>query len=61
MSVPLDWNAEGLPIGSMFTGRLGDEATLFSLAGQLERDHPWNGRKPPVHSDEPAGAEVALG
>ena len=32
MSVPLFWNAAGLPIGVMFTGRFGDEATLFRLA-----------------------------
>lgn len=51
MSVPLDWNEDGLPIGSMFTGRLGDEATLFRLAGQLEAAHPWAERRPPVHSD----------
>jgi amidase len=50
MSLPLDWNADGLPIGTMLTGRLGDEATLFRLAGQLEQAHPWSGRKPPVYS-----------
>ena len=44
MSVPLYWNAEGLPIGSMFTGRFGDEATLFRLAGQLESERPWRDR-----------------
>jgi amidase len=51
MSLPLDWNTDGLPIGSMLTGRIGDEATLLRLAGQLEQAHPWNARKPPVHSD----------
>jgi amidase len=48
MSVPLHWNGEGLPIGSMFVGRFGDEATLFRLAGQLERARPWAARRPPV-------------
>jgi amidase/6-aminohexanoate-cyclic-dimer hydrolase len=32
----------------MFAARLGDEATLFRLAGQLERERPWKDRRPPV-------------
>ena len=48
MSVPLTWSEEGLPIGTMFTARFGDEATLFRLAGQLERARPWSGRRPGV-------------
>ena len=48
MSVPLAWSATGLPLGMMFTARFGDEATLFRLAAQLERERPWRGRKPPV-------------
>ena len=48
MSVPLSWNADGLPIGSHFTGRFGDEAALFRLAAQLEQALPWAGRRPPV-------------
>lgn len=48
MSVPLHWNAEGLPIGMHFVGRYGDEATLFRLASQLERARPWFNRIPPV-------------
>jgi len=48
MSVPLCWNAAGLPIGTQFTAPLGDEATLFQLAAQLEAARPWAGRVPPV-------------
>ena len=46
MSVPLAWNDGGLPIGSMFMGRFGDEATLFRLAAQLEKARPWGDRVP---------------
>lgn len=48
MSVPLYWNDAGLPIGMQFAARYGDEATLFRLAGQLEKARPWADRVPPV-------------
>src|SRR4030088_2881437 len=48
MSVPLAWNTAGLPLGMMFATRLGDEATLFRLAAQLEQERPWKGKLPPV-------------
>ncbi len=40
MSVPLFWNAAGLPIGVQFMAPFGDEATLFQLAAQLEAARP---------------------
>jgi amidase len=46
MSVPLHWNAAGLPIGVQLAARFGDEATLFRVAAQLEQARPWVGHRP---------------
>lgn len=46
MSLPLHWNAAGLPIGIQIAGRYGDEATLFRVAHQLEQARPWFDRRP---------------
>lgn len=48
MSVPLVWNAAGLPIGLQFAGRFGDEVTLLRLATQLENARPWFDKVPPL-------------
>ncbi|GAB3747322.1 amidase [Spirosoma pomorum] len=48
MSVPLHWSPDGLPIGVMFAAKLGDEATLFRLAGQLEQARPWFDKRPTI-------------
>lgn len=47
MSVPLFWTDGGLPVGSQFWARVGDEALLFQLAYQLEQANPWAHRTPP--------------
>jgi amidase len=48
ISLPLHHSESGLPIGMMFTARYADEATLFRLAAQLEKECPWKDRRPPV-------------
>jgi amidase len=48
MSVPLYWTPEKLPCGVQFIAPIGDEATLFRLAAQLEKAKPWFDKKPPV-------------
>jgi amidase len=48
LSLPLEMSATGLPIGMMFTAKYADEATLFRLAVQLEKEQPWKGRRPQV-------------
>ena len=47
MSVPLHWNAAGLPNGTQFVAPLGGDALLFRLASELERASPWFQRRPP--------------
>ncbi|MES0837821.1 amidase [Nocardiopsis tropica] len=47
VSVPLHRTADGLPIGSMLTGRMGGEGVLLALSAQLERARPWAHRVPP--------------
>lgn len=48
MSVPAGFAADGMPLAVQVVGRPGDEATLLSLAAQLEAERPWADRRPPV-------------
>jgi amidase len=48
LSLPLWQSDANLPIGMMFTGRFADEATLYRLAGQLEKELPWKDRRPEI-------------
>ena len=46
MSVPIQWSDDGLPIGSMFSGKRGDDGLLLALAYELEEAQPWIDRLP---------------
>jgi hypothetical protein len=48
ISLPLAWSSTGLPMGMMFTAGYANEAVLFRLAAQLEKEAPWKGRRPPA-------------
>jgi amidase len=46
--VPWDLDADGVPMSVQLVGRPHDEATLLSLAAQIEAARPWAHRRPPV-------------
>ncbi len=50
VSLPLHWNAAGLPIGVQFAAAYGREDVLVRLAAQLEEASPWAQKWPPVHA-----------
>lgn len=47
ISLPTHWTPDGLPVGVMLATGPGDEATLLSLAAQVEEHAPWRHRTPP--------------
>jgi amidase len=50
VSLPLHWNAAGLPIGVQFVAAYGREDILLGLAGQLEQASPWAQKWPAVRA-----------
>ncbi|MEX2293032.1 MAG: amidase family protein [Acidimicrobiales bacterium] len=50
ISLPLHWNAAGLPIGVQLVAAFGREDLLLRVAAQLETAQPWSARRPPVHA-----------
>ena len=48
MSVPMGIADDGLPTAVQIVGRPGDEATMFSLAAQIEAARPWADKRPPI-------------
>jgi len=49
-SVPAGFTPEGVPLAVQLVARSGDEATLLSLAAQMEAERPWADRRPPMAS-----------
>jgi amidase len=47
-AVPAGFAADGMPLAVQIVGRPGDEATLLSLAAQLEAERPWADKRPPI-------------
>jgi amidase len=47
-SVPAGFDGAGLPLAVQLVGRPGDEATLLSLAAQIEQARPWAHERPPL-------------
>lgn len=48
MAVPAGFAADGMPLSVQIVGRPGEEATLLSLAAQLEAERPWADARPPI-------------
>jgi amidase len=49
-SVPAGFGANGLPRAVQLVGRANDEATLLTLAAQIEAERPWAQERPPGFS-----------
>jgi amidase len=50
ISLPLYWNADGLPVGVHLVAAYGREDLLIRVAAQLEQARPWADRLPPVYA-----------
>lgn len=48
ISLPLEQDSDGLPVGMQFVGRFGEEALLFRLAASFEEAKPWKDRRPAI-------------
>jgi amidase len=47
-AVPVQFAASGLPLAVQLVARPGDEATIISLAAQIETARPWADHRPPL-------------
>jgi amidase len=48
MAVPFGFGADGMPLSIQVVAARGNEATLLSLAAQIEAERPWADRRPPI-------------
>jgi amidase len=48
MSIPFGYGSDDMPLAVQIIGRPGAEATLLSLAAQIEAERPWADRRPPI-------------
>jgi amidase len=48
MAVPAGFSPDGMPLSIQVIGRRGDEATLLSLAAQIEAERPWADARPQI-------------
>jgi amidase len=48
VSLPLEWTADGLPVGVQLVAGYGREDVLFRIASQLEQAKPWGHRTPDI-------------
>ena len=48
ISLPLNFNASGLPIGTQLVAAFGREDFLIQVAAQLEEAGPWTDSRPPI-------------
>ena len=48
VSIPCDWDNQGLPVGLQLIGRLGEDALLLRTAALFEQARPWAQRRPPL-------------
>jgi amidase len=54
VSVPVGATADGLPVGAMLAGRLGDDGTVLAAAAQIEQIVPWRDRHPAIWRAAPS-------
>jgi amidase len=54
MSLPLEQDSDGLPVGLQLVAKFGEEALLFRLASALEEARPWKHRRPAIWAGNPA-------